>query len=75
MFDSRAWGRTLASVHSLRAKPDAAVSTPISWDEVGKEISIADFRMQDVLKRIIKLGNLFKPLLAKMERTRLEALL
>jgi hypothetical protein len=31
--------------------------------------------MQDVLKRIIKLGDLFEPLLAKTERTRLQALI
>ena len=45
-YNQNAWGRTLASVYSVRAKPEAAVSTPLTWEEVEKEISIADFTMK-----------------------------
>jgi bifunctional non-homologous end joining protein LigD len=73
-YNQNAWGRTLASVYSVRAKPEAAVSTPVSWDEVEGGINIADFGMTQVLKRVAKLGDLFKPLLATRGRIRLELL-
>jgi DNA ligase D len=33
-FNQNAKDRTVASAYSVRAKPDARVSTPLSWDEV-----------------------------------------
>lgn len=73
-YNQNAWGRTLASVYSVRAKPEAAVSTPLTWQEVEKNISIADFTMGKVLRRVEKFGDLFKPLLASRGRTKLESL-
>ena len=71
-YNQNAWGRTLASVYSVRAKPEAAVSTPVTWDEVAKKVSIGDFTMKKVLKRVEKIGDLYKPLLLKTGRTKLE---
>ena len=73
-YNQNAWGRTLASVYSVRAKPEAAVSTPVTWEEVAKKMSIGDFTMKKVLKRVGKLGDLYKPMLLKTGRTKLEKL-
>src|SRR5436190_4510349 len=37
-YNQNAWGRTLASVYSVRPKPNATVSAPLSWDEIEKGI-------------------------------------
>ena len=69
-YNQNAWGRTLASVYSVRAKPEAAVSAPVSWAEVERGISIEDFQMKKMRKRVEKVGDLYKPLLASRGRTR-----
>src|SRR6267378_3845825 len=33
-YNQNAWGRTLASVYSVRPHPRAAVSTPVTWREI-----------------------------------------
>ena len=33
-YNQNAWGRTLASIYSVRPRPQATVSTPVSWDEL-----------------------------------------
>jgi len=73
-YNQNAWGRTLASVYSVRPRPEATVSAPLSWDEVAKGISIADFQIKQTLRRVAKLGDLFKPLLLKTGRSRLDDL-
>ena len=47
-YNQNAWGRTLASVYSVRPKPMAPVSTPVSWAEVERGIRIEDFRLDNV---------------------------
>jgi bifunctional non-homologous end joining protein LigD len=64
-YNQNAWGRTLASIYSVRPTPKATVSTPVTWDEVEQGVTIEDFRLGNVRKRIAKLGDLWKPLLAK----------
>jgi bifunctional non-homologous end joining protein LigD len=61
-YNQNAWGRTLASVYSPRPKPRAPVSTPVSWKEVGKGITIEDFRLDNVPARVRRLGDLWSPL-------------
>jgi bifunctional non-homologous end joining protein LigD len=63
-YNQNAWGRTLASIYSVRPRPDATVSTPVTWAEVEKGIRIEDFTVTNVPKRVAKLGDLWKPLLA-----------
>jgi bifunctional non-homologous end joining protein LigD len=62
-YNQNAWGRTLASIYSVRPHPAAAVSTPVSWKEVERGIRIEDFTLKNVPARVDKLGDLWKPLL------------
>jgi bifunctional non-homologous end joining protein LigD len=73
-YNQNAWGRTLASVYSVRPTPKASVSTPVTWEEIEKGICIEDFGMDDVRERIQRFGDLFKPLLSKRGRVALEKL-
>jgi bifunctional non-homologous end joining protein LigD len=71
-YNQNAWGRTLASVYSVRPHPRAAVSTPVTWREVERGVAIEDFRIDNVPARVWKLGDLWAPLLAPKGRFRLE---
>ena len=62
-YKQNAWGQTLASIYSVRPKPLATVSTPLTWKEVEKGAQIEDFRLDNVRQRIAKVGDLWKPLL------------
>jgi bifunctional non-homologous end joining protein LigD len=71
-YNQNAWGRTLASVYSVRPRPEATVSTPVTWDEIERGIRTEDFTMDTVPERLGRLGDLFAPLLARKGRVRLE---
>src|SRR4029077_3204780 len=71
-YNPNAWGRTLASVYSVRPKPLATVSCPVTWKEVERGIRIEDFRLDNMRRRLKKLGDLWKPLLSARGRCRLE---
>jgi bifunctional non-homologous end joining protein LigD len=71
-YNQNAWGRTLASVYSVRPTPLATVSTPVTWEELENGIKIEDFRMENVPARVAKLGDLWKPLVAAKGRFKLE---
>ncbi len=72
-YNQNAWGRTLASIYSVRPRPQAPVSTPLAWDEVEKGCRIEDFRLDNVRERIAKMGDLWKPLLEKRGRVDLSS--
>jgi bifunctional non-homologous end joining protein LigD len=74
-YNQNAWGRTLASIYSVRPSPRAAVSTPVTWEEVEGGISIDDFRIDNVLARIETRGDLWAALLEKKGRFSLEVFL
>jgi bifunctional non-homologous end joining protein LigD len=74
-YNQNAWGRTLASIYSVRPTERATVSTPVTWKEVERGFDIADFHMGNVPERVKKLGDLWKPLLATRGRFRLEQVL
>jgi len=67
-YNQNAWGRTLASVYSVRPHPRACVSTPVTWREVESPIRIEDFRVDNVPARIARRRDLWAPLLAKKGR-------
>ena len=70
-YNQNAWGRTLASIYSVRPRARAPVSTPVSWKEVERGVDIEDWRFDNVRARLAKVGDLWKPLLAKTGRTNL----
>jgi bifunctional non-homologous end joining protein LigD len=74
-YNQNAWGRTLSSIYSVRPKPGATVSTPLTWKEVEAGVNLGDFRIDNVPARLRKIGDLWKPLLAKRGRFKLETLL
>ena len=71
-YNQNAWGRTLASIYSVRPKPRATVSTPVTWKELERGVGIEDFRIDNVPARLRKLGDLWEPLLSKTGRVKLE---
>ena len=73
-YNQNAWGRTLASVYSVRPHPAAAVSTPVEWAEVERGLAIEDFRIDNVPARVTARGDLWAPLLDRRRRFDLEQL-
>ena len=57
------WGKTIASVYSVRPKPGAPVSTPLDWDELTGDVRPRDFSMAVALERLRTRGDLFEPVL------------
>jgi bifunctional non-homologous end joining protein LigD len=57
------WGKTIASVYSVRPKPGAPISTPLHWSELTEELVPRDFTMAVVLERVERQGDLFEPVL------------
>jgi bifunctional non-homologous end joining protein LigD len=57
------WGKTIASVYSVRPKPGAPVSTPLEWEELTSGVRPRDFTMATVLRRVAEHGDLYLPVL------------
>ncbi|HZT17651.1 MAG TPA: non-homologous end-joining DNA ligase [Gaiellaceae bacterium] len=57
------WGKTIASVYSVRPKPGAPISTPLRWNELTEDVRPRDFTMAVALERIDRYGDLFEPVL------------
>ena len=74
-YNQNAWGQTLASVYSVRPRPEASVSTPVTWKEIEDGARIEDFTVFTVPERVRQLGDLYRPLLEANGRFRLEQLL
>jgi len=46
------WGRTIASVYSVRPKPGAPVSTPLGWDELSEGLRGDHFTLDNLRGRL-----------------------
>src|ERR1700752_5061197 len=57
------WGKTIASVYSVRPKPGPPVSTPLRWDELTPEVRPRQFTMAVALERVERYGDLYAPVL------------
>jgi bifunctional non-homologous end joining protein LigD len=62
-YNQNAWGRTLASVYSVRPRPGAPVSAPVSRAELEAGARIEDFDIFNVPARVRHDGELWAPLL------------
>ncbi|HLV85714.1 MAG TPA: non-homologous end-joining DNA ligase [Candidatus Sulfotelmatobacter sp.] len=65
--------KTTVSVYSLRAREHPTVSTPVTWDEVGRALKKKDagvlvFEAKQTVARFEKMGDLFEPLLQLKQR-------
>jgi len=56
-------GKTLASIYSPRPLPEATVSTPITWDELGR-VYPTDFTIFTAPERLAAVGDLWADILA-----------
>jgi DNA ligase D-like protein (predicted polymerase) len=55
-YNQNARDRTIASAYSVRARPDAAVSAPVTWDEL-PDVETEDFTLVSMPPRFAKLGD------------------
>lgn len=56
-------GQTLVAPYSVRPNPGAPVSTPLQWKEVKKGIDPKTFTINNTLRRLARVGDLWKPVL------------
>lgn len=73
-YDQNIRGRALAAVYSVRATPQATVSTPLRWSELEGTVDPEEFRLDTVVARVHALGDLWRPFLAPHGRSRLGSL-
>jgi bifunctional non-homologous end joining protein LigD len=64
-YNQNAWGRTLASVYSVRPRPGATVATPVAWDELRAGAGIEDFDLFNVPARVAERGDLWAAVLER----------
>jgi DNA ligase D-like protein (predicted polymerase) len=55
-YNQNARDRTIASAYSVRARRDATVSAPVTWDEL-PDVETKDFTLASMPKRFKKLGD------------------
>lgn len=67
-YNQNAWGRTLASIYSVRPTPFAGVSMPVTWKEIDKGFALKDFTIRNAVARVKKQDDLWAPSLAKTKR-------
>jgi len=58
-------GQTIASAYSVRPKPEATVSTPLTWKEVTHKLTPQLFTIHNMEDRLKKVGDLWKGVLGK----------
>ena len=51
-FLQNGWGKLLVAPYSTRPVPEAAVSMPLTWDEVTDELGPRDFTLRNALERL-----------------------
>src|SRR6187397_1407664 len=56
-YNQNARDRTIASAYSVRGRPDATVSAPVTWDEL-QDVETEDFTLASMPARFAKVGDL-----------------
>lgn len=59
------FGQTVVAPYSVRARPNAPVSTPLKWCEVKKGLDPKKFTLKTTLRRLKKYGDLYALALGK----------
>ena len=62
-WQQNAKGKSAAAIYTVRAKPGATVSTPVTWQEISRGIKISDFTIETVPPRLKKKGDLWEGML------------
>lgn len=61
-------GKSVVAPYSVRPRPQATVSTPVTWAEVARrKIKPQDFTINNILRRIQVRGEQFKPVLKEKQ--------
>ncbi|RFU66006.1 DNA polymerase domain-containing protein [Peribacillus glennii] len=68
-------GRTMPAVYSARAKPNATVAAPVTWEEVQKGFLPIDFTILNMKKRIEQKGDLFSVITSEKHTQNLDEIL
>lgn len=66
-FLQNAEGKSITSPYSVRERPGAVVSTPLTWDEVEGKPDKNSFTIFNTLDRISKYGDLFQSILKQKQ--------
>ena len=62
-YNQNVRGKTLASIYSPRPSPEATVSAPIYWDDIGK-VYPTDFTLASLPDRLERIGDIWSDILA-----------
>ena len=63
-YAQNALGKTTVAAYSVRPRPGAPVSAPLTWDEVeAGKVHPSDFTIRTAPRRLAQLGDLFAPVL------------
>ncbi len=71
-YNQNAFGKTLASIYSVRPNEEATVSAPVTWEEVERGCTPEDFTIFNMPKRVEAIGDLWQPLLRGRGRFNLQ---
>jgi bifunctional non-homologous end joining protein LigD len=74
-YVQHAEGKTIIAPYSTRGNPKATVATPLYWDEVTEKLSIEQFQVPMMLKRIKKQGDPFRTFFQAKEEQNFDAVL
>ena len=67
-YNQNSWGRTLASVYSVRPTKGATISMPVHWDELEAGARIEDFTLRNAPARLKVKGDLWGPMAPAAKR-------
>ena len=75
-YAQNSFGRTTVAAYSARARPGGTVSAPLEWEEVvagsRDELRPAMFTLKTIPQRLLRVGDLYAPVLTTQQRLPLE---
>jgi bifunctional non-homologous end joining protein LigD len=71
-YNQNSWGKTLASLYSVRPTPRATVSAPLTWEELEHGVTVEQFHLKNMPARIREVGDLWASILHRRGRVRLD---